>query len=296
MRHTAAEKYEVIRLVEGSDLPARRTLQQLQVNRATFYRWYRRYLQHGRAGLEPRPAAARRYWNRIPPRVRQRVVDAALADPERSPRELAWQLTDREGHFLSESSVYRILKAYDRLPSPAFIVLTAAQSFRHPTRRPTELWQTDFTYLQVVGWGWYYLSTVLDDYSRYILAWKLSHDDAGVADVTETLDVARAATDRHGSGTDQTSDHGCSATTAPATSRVSWREYLEPQHGMDAHAGRSIPPDDAGEDRALPPLDEERGEARALPQPVGAGAGHRSLRRPLQPSAAPRSLGQRDAG
>ena len=166
MRHTAAEKYEVIRLVEGSDLPARQTLRELQINRSTFYTWYRRYTTQGRAGLEPKPSAARRYWNRIPPRVRQQVVDAALADPERSPRELAWQLTDREGHFLSESSVYRILKAYDLIPSPAFIVLAAAKSFRHPTRRPNELWQTDFTYLQVVGWGWYYLSTVLDDYAR----------------------------------------------------------------------------------------------------------------------------------
>ena len=65
----------------------------------------------GDGGTQPKPSAARRYWNRIPPPMRQRVVDAALADPERSPRELAWQFTDRTGHFLSESSVYRILKA-----------------------------------------------------------------------------------------------------------------------------------------------------------------------------------------
>ena len=99
MRRTAAEKYEFIRLVEGSDLPVRQTLRELCLNRSTFYRWHRRFLQRGRAGLESQPAAARRYWNRIPPRVRQRVVDAALADPERSPRELAWQLTDRGGPF-----------------------------------------------------------------------------------------------------------------------------------------------------------------------------------------------------
>ena len=159
MRHTAAEKYEIIRLVEGADLPVRRTLRELQVNRSTFYAWYRRYTECGRAGLEPKSSAARRYWNRIPPRVRQRVVEAALADPERSPRELAWQLTDRDGHFVSESSVYRILKAYDLMPSPAFIVLSAAKTFQHPTHRPNELWQTDFT-----------------------------------SDVTETLDLARAKT------------------------------------------------------------------------------------------------------
>ena len=193
VRRTAAEKYAIIRLVEGSDLSVRHTLRELQVNRSTFYAWYRRYTERGRAALHPKPSAARRYWNRIPPRVRQRVVTAALADPERSPRELAWQLTDRKGHFLSESSVYRILKAYDLIPSPAFIVLSAAKTFPHPTHRPNELWQTDFTYLQVVGWGWYYLSTVLDDYSRYIVAWTL-RTSMQASDVTETLDLARAKT------------------------------------------------------------------------------------------------------
>jgi putative transposase len=108
---TAAEKREAIRLVEESDLSARQTLREIQIPRATFYRWYRRYREDGTDGLRPRPPAARRYWNRIPLAIRQRIVDLALAAPERTPRELAWQFTDREGHFLSESSVYRILKA-----------------------------------------------------------------------------------------------------------------------------------------------------------------------------------------
>jgi len=189
---TAAEKREAIRLVEESDLSVRRTLRELQLPRTTFYRWYRRYRAAGVDGLTPRPSAARRHWNRVPPAVRQRVVDLARADPARSPRELACPFTDREGHFLSESSVYRILQAYDLITSPAFIVLTAGTTFQHPTRRPNELWQTDFTYLHVVGWGWYYLSTVLDDFSRYILAWTL-RTAMGATDVIETLDLARAA-------------------------------------------------------------------------------------------------------
>ena len=192
MRLTAAEKREVIRLVEESDLPVRRTLRELQVSRTTFYRWYPRYRAEGLEGLTPRSSTGQRYWNRIPPDIRERVVELALAVPERTPRELAWQFTDREGHFLSESSVYRILKAYDLITSPAFVVLTAGKTFPRPTHRPNELWQTDFTYLHVVGWGWYYLSTVLDDYSRYILAWTL-HTSMGATDVIETLDLARAA-------------------------------------------------------------------------------------------------------
>ena len=193
MRLTAAEKAEVIRLVEGSDLPVRQTLRELQVPRATFYTWYCRYAEGGLDGLAARPPAARRHWNRIPPRVRQQVVDRALAVPERTPRELAWQCTDREGHFLSESSVYRMLKACDLITSPAFVVLSVGKVFQQPTPRPNELWPTDFTYLHVVGWGWYYLSTVLDDYSRSILAWTL-RPAMQATDVMETLDLARAAT------------------------------------------------------------------------------------------------------
>jgi len=86
MRLTAAEKVEVIRLVEGSDLSVRRTLAELGVHRSTFYAWYRRYAEEGAPGLVPQKPAARRVWNRIPPAVREDVVAAALADPERSPR------------------------------------------------------------------------------------------------------------------------------------------------------------------------------------------------------------------
>jgi transposase InsO family protein len=117
------------------------------------------------------------------------VAELAIEKPELSPRELAWHITDEEGWFVSESSVYRILKAYDLVASPNYIVLSAASEFRHKTRRVHELWQTDFTWMKVTGWGWYYLSSVLDDYSRYIIAWMLSTGMAAT-DVKETLDEA----------------------------------------------------------------------------------------------------------
>ncbi len=61
MRLQASEKLEVIRLVEGSELSARRTLQELGVPRSTFYSWYRRYAEAGYVGLEARNPAHRRY-------------------------------------------------------------------------------------------------------------------------------------------------------------------------------------------------------------------------------------------
>ena len=89
------------------------------------------------------------------------------------PRELAVRFTDTRGYFVSEASVYRLLKAHGLITSPAFVVIKAADEFRDKTTAPNQLWQTDFTYLKVIGWGWFYLSTILDDYSRYIIAWKL---------------------------------------------------------------------------------------------------------------------------
>ena len=192
MRYAPTEKMEIIRLVEQSALPVKRTLAEFGLSRSTFYRWYRRYLDDGYEGLASRCGHDRRFWNRIPDRERQRVVDIALAAPERSPREVAFAVTDTEGWFISESSVYRILKAYDLITSPAYTVLSAAAEFRHKTQRVHELWQTDFTYLKVLGWGWYYLSTVLDDYSRYIIAWRLATSMA-TDDVTHTLDAALAS-------------------------------------------------------------------------------------------------------
>jgi hypothetical protein len=83
--------------------------------------------------------------------VRQRIVAMALDVPELSPRELATRFTDTEGYFVSESSVYRLLKAHDLTTSPAFIVIKAADEFKDKTTAPNQLWQTDFTYLKVIG-------------------------------------------------------------------------------------------------------------------------------------------------
>jgi transposase InsO family protein len=169
MRYSAPEKLEIIKLVEHSHLPVRRTLAQLGIPRATFYRWYDVYQIGGPDALEDRSSKPGRVWNRIPDDVRARIVHLALDEPELSPRELAVRFTDTERYFVSEASVYRLLKAHDLITSPAFIVVKAADEFRDKTTAPNQLWQTDFTYLKVIAWGWFYLSTILDDFSRYII-------------------------------------------------------------------------------------------------------------------------------
>jgi putative transposase len=189
MRYPASEKLEIIRLVEESALPVRRTLEKIGIPRATFYRWYDLYRVGGPEALDDRHPKPDRVWNRIPDDVRERIIGLALDEPALSPRELAVRFTDAEGYFVSEASVYRLLKARDLIASPAFIVMKAADEFSDKTTAPNQLWQTDFTYLKVIGWGWFYLSTVLDDFSRYIIAWKLC-TTMKAEDVTATLEMA----------------------------------------------------------------------------------------------------------
>lgn len=192
MRYPASEKIEIIRLVEQSHLPVRRTLEMIGIPRATFYRWYDLYQTGEPEALEDRSPRPSRVWNRIPDPIRDKLVHLALEQPELSPRELAVRFTDTASYFVSEASVYRLLKAHDLITSPAFIVMKAADEFKDKTTAPNQLWQTDFTYLKVSGWGWFYLSTVLDDFSRYIVAWKLCTTMAA-SDVTDTLNLALQA-------------------------------------------------------------------------------------------------------
>ena len=142
---SASEKLAIIRLVEDSELSVRRTLLELKVSRSSFYRWYQAYEQGGFEGLENHSRASRQHWNKIPNSVREQVVEIALDQTEMTPRELAWHITDTRDYFISESSVYRILKAHDLITSPQFMVMSAADSFQNPTHEVHELWQTDFT-------------------------------------------------------------------------------------------------------------------------------------------------------
>src|SRR5271166_6184459 len=191
MRYSGSEKLEIIKLVEQSTLSVCRTLASIGIPRSTFYDWYSRYQDGGTEGLEDGRPRPRRVWNKIPDEVCTAILNLALEEPDLSPRELAVNFTDTKGSFVSEASVYRLLKDRGLITSPAFILMKAADRFANPTTAPNQLWQTDFTYLKVIGWGCFYLSTVLDDFSRYIVVWKLC--TTMKAAVTATLERALQA-------------------------------------------------------------------------------------------------------
>ena len=188
MHYSQSEKLEIIRLVESSELGVSRTLREIGINRSTFYKWYDNYLKYGKESLNPRKRS-KVQWNQIPDQIRKQIIDLALDHTDRSPRELACDMINKYGYYVSESSVYRILKSRGLIQVPAYDIVKAADKFRDPTVWVHQMWQTDFTYYKVIGWGWYYMSTVLDDYSRYIVEWELCNTMT-TTDVERILDKA----------------------------------------------------------------------------------------------------------
>jgi putative transposase len=188
---SAASKGRILALVARSGLPRRRALAQLGLPKSTYYRWLSRQAE-GR--LEDRKGGSPVPWNRLQPEETERVLSLARASPELSSRQLALTLTDTRGTYISESTVYRILKR-EGLIKPAEVVgFKAGKEYHRKTKGPNELWATDCAHLKVVGWGWYYLVTVMDDYSRMILAWELASDMAAGS----LIDVVQKAVDATG--------------------------------------------------------------------------------------------------
>jgi transposase InsO family protein len=128
MRYSASNTYEVIQLVQHSDLSVKRTLARSDIHKSTFYNWLGRYHGGGIVGLEDKKLRPSMAWNEVPPEHSEVLIDFALRE-------------------------------------------------------------ADFTYFKLVSWGWYYLSTVLDDYSRVIVAWRLC-TTMTASDVSDTLDDA----------------------------------------------------------------------------------------------------------
>lgn len=180
-------------MVEKSEVGATRTLREFGIGKSTFYNWYKRYREKGIDGLATSQRQQDRVWNKIPVEEKNRVVEIALDKTNMTSRELAWHITDVHKNYISESSVYRILKERGLVTAPEYIVMSAGNEFHTKTHRINEMWQTDFTYFKIVHWGWYYLSTVLDDYSRYIVAWDLCKN-MGQQDARQTVDKALTIT------------------------------------------------------------------------------------------------------
>ena len=179
---SAVERATILAEVETQPRRKRQALVELGIPRSTYYRW-----RQGQPGSENK----RRPWNRITPGEESQIVAIARESPELSSRQLAAWITDSEGFAVSESTVYRILRR-EGLVKRQEMQIAAAKEYHTKTMRPHQMWATDASYFRVVSWGYYYLVTVMDDYSRFILAWKLQRDmsaDSLIEVIQEAVDA-----------------------------------------------------------------------------------------------------------
>lgn len=167
------QKMEILRAVESCGLPVREALARMDVPRTTYYRWRRKFRQQGRTGLQDRSPYKGRTWNQILSAEREKILEVAMLYPEWSSREVACFITDHARFSISESTVYRVLKSEGWVKPRESKTFPAGPEYKIKTTRINQQWQTDATYMKVQNWGWYYLISVLDDFSRRILAWKL---------------------------------------------------------------------------------------------------------------------------
>ena len=184
---SAAEKASILANVASSALPKRQVLRDMGVPKSTYYRWLRR------PRLDDRPGGSQAPWNRLTLQEEQAVLTSARQSPELSCRQLAAWITDNKGFSVSESTVYRILRREGLVKSPE-MQLKAGKEYHRKTTGPHQMWATDASYFRVTGWGYYYLVTVMDDYSRFILGHKLQQDMTS----NSLIEVVQDAVDKTG--------------------------------------------------------------------------------------------------
>ena len=168
---SADAKAQSLEKVEASPGSKRKVLSELGVSKSDCYRWRARQKQ---GSLENRrhPGPS---WNRLSPSEESVVLEVALDQTDLSSRQLAAWITDNKGFSVTESTVYRILKRQALIKSPE-MKMAAGKEFHTKATRPHQMWATDASYFRVCGWGFYYLVTVMDDFSRFIIAGRLQTD------------------------------------------------------------------------------------------------------------------------
>ena len=280
------EKAQVLEKVETSHGPKRKAMAKLHVPKSTYYRWRARQRQ-GRLEEDRRyPGPS---WNRLSPQEESVVLEVAMEYTDLSSRQVAAWITDNKDFSVSESTVYRLLRCQGLVKSPEMKV-AAGNEYHTKTRRPHQMWATDASYFRVAGWGFYYLVTVMDDFSRFILAWKLQRDmtsDSFIEVVQDAVDLTGMTEVPMEDRTRLLSDNG------PGYVSRSSRDYLH-LAGHSSHSGLTVPSADQRQAGEISPVNQTGCEPDPIRCPCKLECGYCRLRELLQLSAISQGVGQRD--
>lgn len=183
------EKMTLILAVEESGFKVIDALKRLDIPKSTYYRWRSKLKREGLIGLQDKRPVPKNQWNAITPIEEEVILKVAEKKPDLSSREISFSITDEEEFTVSESTVYRVLKREGLIRDTTIESFPAAKEYHSKPQSVNEQWQTDATYLHVEGWGWFYLISILDDYSRKIISWKIQNSMTA-EDFIEVIDDA----------------------------------------------------------------------------------------------------------
>jgi transposase-like protein len=173
MKYSLQDKLRIINLVKESEKPTRSVLKHLGINNSTYYKWYKRYCESGPDGLKNIKPTPKKFWNSLSNKERSNIIQLAITHPEKAPKDIAREFLNIYGAFISESSVYRILDNYDYLDNRKIVIIKGRERLTTLSNKVNEIWTTEFIFIKLIGWGYYYLSVLFDDYSKYAINWKL---------------------------------------------------------------------------------------------------------------------------
>ena len=165
-----SDKERILALVAGSTLPQEQLLDQLGISKSTYYRWLKLQAE-GR--LQDSNGDSHLAWNRLRPEEEQIILARARALPELTIRQLALRITDSDGVYVSESTMYRILKREGLIRPGKRLGFNIGKEYHRETKRTHELWVIDSVCINMFNRGWYHLVTVMDEYSRFTFSCKL---------------------------------------------------------------------------------------------------------------------------
>lgn len=185
----ADAKLTLLLAVEDSGFKIKEALKLLEISSSTYYHWKKNYNKYGVKGLSDKKSGPKVQWNSLLEDEKEKVLELARDKPELSSREISYTLTDSEEFSVSESSVYRVLRDEGLIRDQEIVSFPAKSEYEYKPERVNEQWQTDATYLFVVGYGWFYLISVLDDFSRKILAWEICSTNKGL-DFVRVIELA----------------------------------------------------------------------------------------------------------
>ena len=183
------EKMTLILAIQESGFGVTEALKRLDIPRSTYYRWRSKLKREGLIGLKDKKPIPKRQWNSITPIEEKTILQIAKEKPELSSREISFCISDKQDFTVSESTVYRVLKRKGMIRNFSIESFPAAKEYHSKPTYVNEQWQTDATYLHVEGWGWFYLISILDDFSRKIISWKIQNSMTA-EDFIEVLDDA----------------------------------------------------------------------------------------------------------